>query len=478
MKKITFLTILLGFCLITPAMSQTGSTCEDPIVITSLPYTVSDDTANYGDNYNPSTDSSPQCSTTTYGNNYHGGNDVVYSYTATANTTINVRLQGVVGWTAIFIYSDCANIGIEYEACSTATTAGNREINNFTVTAGETYYFLASSWPAPQTFTYTLNVTDNDPCAGTSAPVGDSEQDLDLGQTLADLDVTGENLTWYSDEGLTNEVPDTTEAEDGMVYYVTQTVGDCVSNALAITVTVTDPCAGVLLPEGNASQDLDLGQTLADLDVTGENLTWYSDDDLTDEIPDTTQAVNGTVYYVTQTVGNCVSEALSIMVTVTDSCEGTVSPVGEENQDYIEGETLADLDVTGENLMWYSDEELTLQLDESALLENGETYYVIQTVDGCVSPYLAVTVNQVLSTGQFDNNAFNYHPNPVSDKFYLSYSKEIKTVTVFNTLGQQVLHKAINSAEASMDFSNYSKGSYFIKVQAENGEKMIKIIKQ
>src|SRR5690606_27869064 len=50
---------------------------------------------------------------------------------------------------------------------------------------------------------------------------------------------------------------------------------------------------------------------------TGQNLTWYADADLTQEIPDTTELVNGTTYYVTQTVGDCTSDALAITVTVT-----------------------------------------------------------------------------------------------------------------------------------------------------------------
>src|SRR5690606_14123090 len=69
-------------------------------------------------------------------------------------------------------------------------------------------------------------------------PTGDTAQTLGSGQTLANLDVTGTDLTWYSDAALTMEIADTTEVVDGVTYYVTQTVGDCTSDALAITVTV------------------------------------------------------------------------------------------------------------------------------------------------------------------------------------------------------------------------------------------------
>lgn len=155
MKKL----YVLFFFAITSSFAQQGSLCTDPIVITSLPYTTTDNTANYGDNYDPATTSSPTCSTTSSGNYYHGGNDVIYSYTPTQSGTIKIEMPSAIGWSGLFVYTDCANIGVTYAACSTSTSTGNRTINNFAVTAGQTYYFFLSTWPDPQTMAYTLNVT-------------------------------------------------------------------------------------------------------------------------------------------------------------------------------------------------------------------------------------------------------------------------------------------------------------------------------
>lgn len=172
-----------------------------------------------------------------------------------------------------------------------------------------------SDWSGPVSF-MTL-------CDSTIAlPTGETEQILTEGETLADLDVEGENLTWYSDEDLTTEIEATTVAVDGTIYYVTQTIVNCTSEALAVTVTVIDPCAEITLPIGATEQVLTEGETLADLDVDGENLTWYSDQDLTTEVEATTIAINGTTYYVTQTIGGCTSDALAITVEVTLSIDG------------------------------------------------------------------------------------------------------------------------------------------------------------
>lgn len=148
------------FLLATSAAFAQGSLCENPIVIGSLPYTTTDDTANYLDSYDPSTASSPFCSLTVYGNQYHGGNDVIYSYTATFTGAINVQIPAAIAWTGMFMYNNCADIGVSYAACATGPSAGARNISNFPVTAGQTYFIYISSWPTPQTVTYTLNVTD------------------------------------------------------------------------------------------------------------------------------------------------------------------------------------------------------------------------------------------------------------------------------------------------------------------------------
>jgi hypothetical protein len=156
MKKLYFSILLVSAAL----FAQPGNLCTNPIVISSLPYTTTDDTANYGDNYDPQTTTHPDCNGQTYGNYYHGGNDVIYAYTPAANGTVKFEIPNAVGWTGMFIYTDCANIGVLYAGCSKSSAAGPRTVDNFAVTAGQTYYIYISSWPTPQTVPYTLNVTD------------------------------------------------------------------------------------------------------------------------------------------------------------------------------------------------------------------------------------------------------------------------------------------------------------------------------
>jgi hypothetical protein len=156
MRKLYLLLLFGSFS----AFAQPGNLCTDPIVITSLPFSTTDNTANYGDNYDPSTATPIACGAGTSGNYYLGGNDVIYSYTPTNSGMISLQLPSSVGWVGLFVFTSCSDIGSTPYACNCSSAAGNRTINNMSVTAGQTYYIVISSWPAPQTIAYTLNVVE------------------------------------------------------------------------------------------------------------------------------------------------------------------------------------------------------------------------------------------------------------------------------------------------------------------------------
>ncbi|MFK7783259.1 T9SS type A sorting domain-containing protein [Psychroserpens sp.] len=137
-----------------------GEVCESAIVVGALPYNTSDDTANYGDDYDgvPGTD----CES---GNAHLNGDDVVYEYTSTIDGSINVSLTAIGStYAGVFAYNDCADIG------TMCVTAGAGAANlgatddlefDLTVTNGETYYIVISTWATPQATTYTLDITEN-----------------------------------------------------------------------------------------------------------------------------------------------------------------------------------------------------------------------------------------------------------------------------------------------------------------------------
>ena len=132
-----------------------GAVCESAIAIASLPYTTSDNTANYGDDYSYSPGSS-SCGTTS---SYLNGDDVVYEYTATADGSITIDLSNLgSSYSGMFVYADCADIGTACLAGIGNSSTDDRSLD-VAVTNGNTYYIVISTWATPQSTTYTLDVT-------------------------------------------------------------------------------------------------------------------------------------------------------------------------------------------------------------------------------------------------------------------------------------------------------------------------------
>ncbi|WP_348680316.1 choice-of-anchor J domain-containing protein, partial [Flavobacterium coralii] len=123
---------------------------------------------------------------------YLNGDDVVYSYTATANGTINIAMTGNGAWSGMFVYTSCANIGVNCAAGGVGGSAGNPvTIPNFAVTAGQTYYIVISTWATPQTTPYTLTIQQ----VFCAPPVGNP---------TTGITTTTANLSWTNPSGATS----------------------------------------------------------------------------------------------------------------------------------------------------------------------------------------------------------------------------------------------------------------------------------
>ncbi|WP_412476438.1 fibronectin type III domain-containing protein [Flavobacterium sp. TBRC 19031] len=134
--------------------SSPGLSCSAPIVISSLPYTTNDNTANYSDNTAIEGVPGNSCGPT---NSYLNGNDVVYAYTATTNGVVNVSMTPTATYSGIFVYNSCANIGVNCVAGAGNSGTGVRTFD-LAVIAGTTYYIVISTWASPQTTGYTLTL--------------------------------------------------------------------------------------------------------------------------------------------------------------------------------------------------------------------------------------------------------------------------------------------------------------------------------
>src|SRR5690554_2131722 len=147
-----------------------GETCDAPIAVTALPYDDAGNTADYGNNYS-SGDVPPVATgavtTGTGSTSYLNGDDVVYAYTPADDEVLNISTTNDDDWIGLWTFTGCpftSTVGYH-----TATGGSTRSIEGLPVTAGETYYFVISTWAPPQSTDYTIHIEsvggDPDPSA-------------------------------------------------------------------------------------------------------------------------------------------------------------------------------------------------------------------------------------------------------------------------------------------------------------------------
>ena len=121
-----------------------------------------------------------------------------------------------------------------------------------------------------------------------------------------------------------------------------------------------------------------------------------------------------------------------------------------------------------------ADEFIYPALDIVEQLDNGDLL-----IGGGFSEFMGVTHHNVVKltqgfVGLNDRNHkihLSVYPNPAVETISLSSSSpHLKTATVFNAVGQQVLSVAITNNHTQVDVSQLEAGIYFVKVELENGE--------
>jgi uncharacterized protein YjdB len=89
-----------------------------------------------------------------------------------------------------------------------------------------------------------------------------------------------------------------------------------------------------------------------------------------------------------------------------------------------------------------------------------------------------VITGQTLGVDDFSMSTIKLYPNPSYDIATITGTSTIKTIEVYNMLGQQVYAKAINNTDARIDVSAFSAGSYIVRINLENAAETVKLIKQ
>ncbi len=310
---------------------------------------------------------------------------------STARLTVSVTINAPATPTGTATQEFC-NAGSVVDLTATGTgiqwytaPTGGTALTTGTALSNGTYYASQTLSGCESATRLAVAVTINAP----TAPTGATTQSFCGTAILTDITVTGANITYYDAASAGNTLAPGTALANGVTYFATQTVNGCESiNRLAVTATVNAIPAA---PTATAPQEFCNGAIVADLTATGSGIQWYAADSGGTALTTGTALTSGS-YFAAQTVNGCES---------TDRTEATVNiithatPSGDAAQNFCSVSTVADLTATGTAIQWYTQATGGTALAGGTALSNS-TYFATQTINGCESQRLEVTVTVTL----------------------------------------------------------------------------------
>jgi hypothetical protein len=122
---------------------------------------------------------------------------------------------------------------------------------------------------------------------------------------------------------------------------------------------------------------------------------------------------------------------------------------------------------------------------QGTIVENGPdiTFSIFLTDQGAANPapeevIVTMTPPRTASIDKLEKYDFSFGPNPTENLIYLSASKSIGKVEVFNLVGQKSLSTDLRTSKGTLDISNLSRGIYIMNVAIDKNIGTYKLIKR
>ena len=147
------------------------------------------------------------------------------------------------------------------------------------------------------------------------------------------------------------------------------------------TVTIsTQPLPTTTSPQTFCIQE---NATLNSIAITGQNIKWYDAITNGNLLNNSASLQNGTTYYASQTINGCESERVAVLVNI----QNTTTPTALANQIFCSSQnpTLNTISITGTQIKWYDNSSAGNLLANTTPIQDGQTYYASQTLNGCES---------------------------------------------------------------------------------------------
>jgi gliding motility-associated-like protein len=153
----------------------------------------------------------------------------------------------------------------------------------------------------------------------TPLPIANKNQQfcMDENATISNLTISGTNIKWYDEPTNGTILAETTLLQNNKTYYATQTLNDCESERLAVTVKIQD----TQNPIANSPQTFCIQKNtkISDIVISGQNINWFESASSSIRLSETTLLENGITYYATQTINNCESERIPVAIIIQEA---------------------------------------------------------------------------------------------------------------------------------------------------------------
>ena len=444
-----------------------GGICADPLVIESFPFNVTDDTANYEDNYNGLPGDAESCGTSS---SFLNGDDVFYSYTAPYDMSVTVTFSPVGSYAGIFMYDSCDNVGL---SCVAGASSFGIEEHVFEVDLleNQTYIIAISTWAAPQSTPYELTITENSciqPVISASAlACVDDEYYIEV--NISDLGSS--SLYDFSDNlGNTQSVL----SDDTITFGPYSGTDPVTINAVGDdpncdqSFTVLSACQSCVPLGGNCTAgDGFVGLVIADIDNSNSGCS----PDGYGIFPDlTTDLAQGATYPVTVTTGYS-NQYVRAWVDFNDDYEYTLDELIIDNAliasvgtTDIEAVIPADANLGVHSMRFKSNWNAAVPDDPCEVTNWSE-----------VEDY-TITIVESLSTNDYLLEGLKIYPNPVNGDFVTIKSPIAgdKFINLFDINGRKVLSTTL--VGDMLNISSFSPGFYMIEVSVGDSKKVSKLV--
>jgi len=470
--------------------AQTGATCSEADVITSVPYAATG-LVTVGTTY-----ASLPCSGSGM-TNYMSGKDYVFSFTPTITGDYHIALSNTSPAVALFVTDLCPDDANVQCIANNNSYLGNPSLN-VNLSAGNTYYIIISSinLATPQT-AFDINI---DVCTGNpSSSFTFSQNAHDVTFTNTSTDAT--HYVWYfGDEQLPpplSQGDTTTNPTHQYAQYGNYVVTLISYNACGLTDTLRDTisviCPGTMPHAAFTYTNNGLEVSFTNQSVDANTYGWFFGDELfplmpTDTTPNPTHIYGsyGTYDVTLIATNDCGNDTLHLTITI--DCPGNM-PVASftyTQTDATFNFTSTSTDAT--NWKWffgdtdffpYISGDTTENPTHTYMATGTYTVYLIVSNE-CGSDTISQTVTiTTLSSNNIEIKGLEIYPNPTHD--FININSDISEtilIEIFDASGKCILMQETSTINTKINVADFENGFYWLKIRTKENVNTIPFIKR